>query len=293
MSFAFRTPWKRIVTFTLSALLLAALAVAAVGRVRWSSRQQRKYLAPLLELAVATEPQTIARGRHLAHTLGGCAECHGADLGGRVLEDGPLLRLVGPNLTAGKGSATDGYRDRDWARAIVHGLNRSGRSLLVMPSRELRGFSDDDVAAMIAYVKAVPPVDRVLPPTQVHLLGSIMAGLLELPLLSAESIDHRAPRPQAPPPGPTRAYGAYLLTSCRGCHGSELRGGIRHNPDHPPSADLSQAAMASWDYASFERALRQGKRRDGSDLSPAMPWQATRGLEDDELRAIWLALRGR
>ena len=43
---------------------------------------------------------------------------------------------------------------------------------------------------------------------------------------------------------------------------------------------------------SLEDTLCEGKRRDGSELSPAMPWQATRGLSDDEIQALWLALRG-
>jgi hypothetical protein len=50
--------------------------------------------------------------------------------------------------------------------------------------------------------------------------------------------------------------------------------------------------LVGWSYEAFEAALREGKRRDGSELSPAMPWQATRGLSDDEIQALWLALRG-
>ena len=144
---------------------------------------------------------------------------------------------------------------------------------------------------MIAHLQTVPPVDRVLPPTRFGFLGGALMGLLAPPLFSAEQIDFRAPRPKAPPPGPTRQYGAYLVQVCRGCHGAELRGGLRHNPDDPQSADISPVAMAGWDYPLFERALRQGKRRDGSEMSPAMPWQATQGLNDQELQAIWLALR--
>jgi cytochrome c553 len=291
MTIHIRMNWKRIGGGALVLVMAAAAVVIAVGRARWQARQDRKYLAPALMLPIERDPDTVARGKHLASTLGGCTACHGADLGGRVMEDGPVLRLVGPNLTTGQGSAVAGYEDRDWARAIVHGLNRSGRSLLVMPSRELRGFSDQDVAAMVAYMQSLPPVNRVLPPSGASFLGGVVIGLLGLPVFSAEQIDYRTPRPQAPPPGPNRYYGAYLLTACRGCHGSELRGGIRHGPDRPPSADISPGAMTTWDYASFQRALRDGKRRDGSDMSPAMPWQATRGLKDDELRAIWLALR--
>jgi mono/diheme cytochrome c family protein len=289
-----RILWRRIgmAATTLVTLMLAGSLVAgAIGHHRFRSRRDRPYQVPALGLTVTAEATRVARGGHLVRTLGGCTECHGSDLGGRVMEDGALMRLVGPNLTGGRGSAVEGYADEDWARAIVHGVNRAGRAILAMPSKELRGFANDDVAAMIAFVQSVPPVDRALPGTRVGLLGGVMVGLLGLPLWSAEQIDHWAPRPASPPPGPTRMYGEYLVQVCRGCHGPELRGGIKHDPKLPASADISAGAMAAWTFPGFLRALREGKRRDGSAMTDAMPWRATAGLKDDELRAIWLALR--
>jgi cytochrome c553 len=287
--------WKRIglvAAGVVSLVLVAAVLVATVGHHRFRSRRDRHYSVAPLGLTISRSPEAVARGGHLARTLGGCTECHGADLGGRLLDEGGPMLIVGPNLTGGRGSAVEGYQDEDWVRAIVHGVNRAGRGILLMPSRELRGFSNQDVAAMVAFAQSVPPVDRVLPRTDVGLLGGVMVGLLGLPLWSAEQIDHQAPRSAGPPPGPTRMYGEYLVQVCRGCHGPELRGGIKHNPDLPASADISARAMATWDYPGFVRALREGKRRDGSAMTEAMPWRATAGLQDDELRAIWLALRG-
>ena len=78
---------------------------------------------------------------------------------------------------------------------------------------------------------------------------------------------------------------------CRGCHGPELRGGIVIRPGAPPSGDISPRAMAAWTYTDFEEALRRGKGRNGRTLDPAMPWDATRGLSDEEMRALWLGLR--
>jgi cytochrome c553 len=275
----------------LSLLLVVGAVVAAIGHQRFRARRDRRYAIAPLPLTIAPQPQVLARGGHLVRTLGGCTECHGADLGGRVLKgDGPI-RIVGPNLTGGRGSAVEGYEDQDWARAIVNGVNRAGRAILVMPSKELRGFSNQDVAAMVAFLQAAPPVDRVLPRTEVGLLGGVMVGLLGLPLWSAEEIDHQAPRSDGPPPGPTRIYGEYLVQVCRGCHGPELRGGIKNDPELPASADISPPAMAAWTYPGLVRALREGKRRDGTAMTDAMPWRATAGLKDDELRAIWLALR--
>jgi cytochrome c553 len=141
-------------------------------------------------------------------------------------------------------------------------------------------------------VKQVPPVARHVPSAKVKLPGQVLAGLVSLPWFPAEEIDHRAGRAPAPPRGANRAYGIYLANFCSGCHGKDFRGGIRHDPDQPASADISPAGMAGWSYEAFEAALREGKRRDRSELSPAMPWQATRGLSDDEIQALWLALRG-
>jgi hypothetical protein len=91
--------------------------------------------------------------------------------------------------------------------------------------------------------------------------------------------------------GATVAHGEYLIGVCKGCHGPDLRGGLRHGPDAPPSADISAAAMGGWSREQLERLLRQGKRRDGTEVSPAMPWQAVSGISDEELTAMWLALR--
>ena len=86
-------------------------------------------------------------------------------------------------------------------------------------------------------------------------------------------------------------HGEYLIGVCRGCHGADLRGGLRHGPDSPPSADISPARMAGWSREQLAQLFRQGKRRDGSQVDPAMPWRAMSQLTDDELTAIWLALR--
>jgi hypothetical protein len=63
------------------------------------------------------------------------------------------------------------------------------------------------------------------------------------------------------------------------------------HPGSPPSADISPAAVSRWELASFERALREGRGRDGRTLDEAMPWRSLKNLSNDELRALWLALR--
>jgi len=204
------------------------------------------------------------------------------------MEDNALVRLAAPNLTP---AGTLGeLSDVDWFRAVAHGVDRTGRSLVVMPARELSTFSDRDLAAIIAYVKSVPPVVRDVGASTVSLLGSVVFGLTGADLFSAEGLDHERGPTTAPAAGATREYGMYLVNSCRGCHGPELRGGITVHPGAPPSSDISPAAMREWSFAEFEQALRVGRRRDGSLLDAAMPWNATKGLSYEELRALYLAL---
>jgi cytochrome c553 len=97
-------------------------------------------------------------------------------------------------------------------------------------------------------------------------------------------VDHREP-PAAPPRGASAEYGEYLATigGCRACHGAGLAGTA--NPDAP---DITPARLASWTEADFFRALREGRRPDGSVIDPdKMPWVRSGGMTDEEIRAVW------
>ncbi len=60
----------------------------------------------------------------------------------------------------------------------------------------------------------------------------------------------------------------------------------------PPAANLTPGGeLAGWSDADIMRALREGKRPDGSALNPFMPWKATRYMTDDEIAALVRYLR--
>jgi hypothetical protein len=58
----------------------------------------------------------------------------------------------------------------------------------------------------------------------------------------------------------------------------------------PPASNLTPAGIGSWTEADLTRALRDGKRPDGSQLDEFMPWKVFRGMTDAEIRALWLYL---
>ncbi|RYZ02867.1 MAG: hypothetical protein EOO73_30245 [Myxococcales bacterium] len=281
------TRWLKTVALAVPALLAV---VGTVGVTRFQAKAFQVHRIPEPSLPWAPPPTALERGRHLATTLGGCAECHGSNFAGRVMEDNALVRLAPPNITPA--GVVSGYTNRDWYRAILHGVDPRGRNLLLMPSRELRTFSNDDVQAIITYVKSVPPVRSAVPETRVSLLGQVVLGLAGENLWAANKIRHDEPRTErATPSGATVAHGEYLIAMCKGCHGQNLRGGLKPGPDSPPSADISPSAMTNWTLPQLRTLLRQGKKRDGTDVNPAMPWRAMTALTDEELTAMWLALR--
>lgn len=129
-------------------VLFVAVATAWVGVLRFRSAASRAHAIPPIAARAEATPAALARGRHLATTLGGCADCHAANFAGRVMEDNALLRLAPPNITPA--GVVRGYSDSDWYRALLHGVNPRGQNLVMMPSKELRTFSDADVLAIIA-----------------------------------------------------------------------------------------------------------------------------------------------
>ncbi|MEZ0311815.1 MAG: c-type cytochrome [Myxococcota bacterium] len=282
----------RVIGFFLLGVFVVMAAAAVIGHMRFAQRRDKKHNPPSFVVKTADDPETLARGEHIARTIGGCAECHGADFGGQMLEQDPMFVMAPPNITAGKGSVVRDYHGDDWLRAIAYGVHRDGRSLIAMPSEELGKISDEDLSAVVSYLSQVPPVDREVTPTRLTALGSVVLGLMGAPIFAAEVAANRKAPETTPEPGETRAYGKYLIAVCHGCHGPALEGGIATHPGAPISADISPSAMAAWTFDELEAALRQGKRKSGGVMNPnEMPWGMTKQLTASEMRAVWLALR--
>ena len=63
---------------------------------------------------------------------------------------GPVGRVVGPNITRGRGGRGD-FTDADWVRAIRFGVRRDGTSLVMMPSEVFTNFNNADLMSIVAY----------------------------------------------------------------------------------------------------------------------------------------------
>jgi len=205
--------------------------------------------------------------------------------------------VVASNLTSGKGGVGGEYTDEGWVKAIRHGVRMDGTPLLFMPSTEFYFLSDEDLGAVIAYVKSAPPMENVLPPSGVSPLGRLVMMVPGITFIPAELIPHDAPRPVAPTIGITPEYGEYLTHSCKVCHGLTMSGGqIPGFPaSWPPALNLTWgegSALPNWSEEEFIDTMRTGETPDGVQLRKAyMPWTSYRHMNDDELRAVWVYLK--
>jgi len=282
----------KILGYIVLGLLVVVAGLALLIRYRSQVTLRKIYSVQVRAVTIPTDRTAIEHGQHLAQTRG-CIECHGKDLaGGKVIEDGAMGRLYGPNLTRGKGGRAAAFTDEDWVRAIRHGVGPDGLGLFVMPSVEYSHFSDEDLGALIAYLKDVPAVDRERVPTQYGPVTRVLLTVSADKMIAAAAIDHAHVAPPAViAKGANAEYGRYLASACMGCHGANFSGGKIDvgPPDWPQAANLTLHAdshLSQWSEQDFVAAIRTAKRPDGSTLNPVMP-RGFGGMDDVELKALW------
>jgi mono/diheme cytochrome c family protein len=164
-------------------LAIAVSSVSALlipGMVKQHARS-----TPIPDLKVEATPERIARGKALVD--GFCSACHsttGTLTGG--FEIGGKLRVavgsfVASNLTPAR--PLQHWSDGEIFRAIRNSVSADGRWLMIMSYTNADRLSDDDIEAVIAYIRSVPAAGRQTPepPDRLNLLGVAMLGAGLLP----------------------------------------------------------------------------------------------------------------
>jgi cytochrome c553 len=245
------------------------------------------------ERPLPSDSASLARGAELASTLA-CGDCHAADLGGRVDDAGPFALFATPNLTAGRGGRTATFTVADWDRAIRHGVKKEGTSLVIMPSEVFGYMTNEDFVSLVAHLKRVPPVDREIPPFKLRVVGRLLLGSGQAPLLVAETAP-KEPHEESVPRDSSVERGRYVASihGCGLCHNPSFSGGKADGgpPDGLPASNITPEGIGKWTEEDFRRALREGKRPDGSAISEQMPWKFFGKIADDDMHALWSYLK--
>ena len=298
---------KKILKWTgiilLSVVLIFALVVV--------SMQNKKYDAPYPEIKVSTDSLVIEHGKNLVYGPAHCAYCHSTidkmaalDKGEIVPLSGgfefklPIGKLYSRNLTPDMETGIGKLTDAELVRTLRYGVGSDGRVILdLMPFQHL---SEDDMTAVISFLRSQKPISNKVPKNEYNLLGKIIVPLLVKPVSPTREIL------KSIEPSPTPEYGKYLsesVANCRGCHtkrdlqtgayiGTEFAGGLTIEADQKPGTflttpnltpDKETGVMANWDLEKFKSRFRQGK------LIPfsIMPWGPFSRMSDTELEAIF------
>jgi mono/diheme cytochrome c family protein len=240
-------------------------------------RLRQTFDIPATPIAIPASMASLARGQHVYATRG-CEGCHGEGMKGKVFFDERFIaRLVAPNVP----NVIRGYTDPELARLLRHGVRPNGRGVAAMPSSMLYNLDDEDLGALIAYLRTLSVRPDSLPTTDIRVLARVglVTGQYTLePLV----ITHDAPRP---PKGPDpAALGLYTaLTSCTECHGPKLEG----RPDTP-----GLTIVAGYSAAEFAKLMREGVPKDGRklDLMAEVARSRFAYFSDDEVAGLYAYL---
>ena len=250
-------------------------------------------------IVASTDPAVIAHGEYVFNAVAHCSICHGGPTapkrkrgdrlpmaGGLIFHAGPFGTFVARNLTSDRETGVGAQSDADLARVVRSGVDHQGRFLPFM-KLAVGPIADEDLTALISYVRTFAPVRREEEPEVWGLVGKYLAATKLKPAA-------QVPPPYVPAsPEPSAARGAYLANgpaACRFCHTKHdamagfvetappFSGGDVEPDDTDPASEIqapnltpdpTSSPLAAWDEATFVTRFRGGKVFPGS----SMPWE--------------------
>jgi mono/diheme cytochrome c family protein len=287
-----RTAWratnplvKWIGTILSGLLTLAVAAVSIVGSIGTFRFYNPPY-NPVKDIKVEGTPAQVERGEHLAAAL--CAGCHSTTtefpMTGGVDKGLDLPVKLGSFYSA---NLTPAGPLKDWTdgeifRALRDNVDKDGKRLVSMAGTNVRFISDEDMLALIAFLRSTEPMENEVPEPfdQPNFHALLLTGanrIQDRPLISGPIV---APEKEA-----TAEYGQFLVSflGCQTCHGEDLKGGT--DPLRPKGPTLRIVRAASHD--GFILAIRTGFTHTGRPMEPTMPWKSFGKLDDIELGALY------
>ncbi|HEX8315226.1 MAG TPA: cytochrome c, partial [Flavisolibacter sp.] len=172
---------------------LVILFIVAGVTVATAFRQHLKYDAPFPAIKASKDSAVIARGRHLVLSAAHCADCHSpvrnVDSVLKLGQDPPLSgsfkfqfelgTFYSRNITSDSATGIGRYSDPELARALRHGVRPDGEALL--PFMPFQHLSDEDLAAIISYLRSTKPVRNEVPQNDYTVMGKVIKAFVLKP----------------------------------------------------------------------------------------------------------------
>jgi hypothetical protein len=304
-----------------SFIAMFSMAICLVLYLFFALPRQR----PPADIIVAQTPEQVERGRYLAEKVVLCNDCHskrdwsfyggpaispmvsGSEcltnevkiVGVRVSDDNVPGVLCVRNLTPEKRSGLGRWSDGEIIRAMREGVDRKNHGLFpIMPYSVYRSISDEDAAALVAYMRQLEPIRT----------NRIGRGI-EFPM---GLLTQFWPRPlewdvPMPPREKSARYGGYLsaIGRCEYCHTKRRQYGRDLAPESRYAGgvlfEVDGKQVYSTNLTPHESGLNNMSREEFiamfksySEPQPAPPegntpmdWSAYAGMTEADLGSIY------
>ena len=308
----------KVAAFTVGTVLVVLAGLLVYASVFWDAPVDR----PVRQFVAPRDSAAVARGRFLYTSSLTCWQCHSQGnsatappSGGRVFDLTGISPSLGmyysANITQDVETGIGGWTDAEIIRAIREGVRKDGKVLFpIMPVDPLNGLSDDDVLALVAYLRSIPPVHNAVP--------ARTPSLFARTLMTLGVIGPAQPLPQAvvaPPRAADRFYGEYIVRHaalCSDCHtprnlntgaffyDSLLAGSSFCFGEDPPEPVLAfarnitpddETGIGTWTRDEFLRLMTTGVGPDGVVRSGHMPYSSYASWDSLELNAVYEYIR--
>lgn len=295
---------------------IAILFIIVILSITVASRQHLTYDAPYPNIEATADTNIILRGKELVFGPAHCADCHAPGANPEDLANGidvpltggfafhlPIGAIYTRNLTPDRQTGIGRYSDPEIARLLRYGVRPDGTAILdFMP---FHNTSDEDLTAIISYLRAQAPVYKKVPDHQLNLLGKVVTAFMIKPVGPSGEVLKTVKRDTS------IAYGKYLANSvanCVGCHtkrdmmtgaftGDKFAGGMGfQSPTDPDKVtyltpnltpDPATGRITHWSQQQFISRFRMGKLIRYSE----MPWSSFSRMSDNDLTAIYKYLK--
>ncbi len=253
----------------------------------------------------------IERGRYLVTGIMACGNCHSSrtaegefienmELAGNFVIEEPGFKAYAPNITPDIRSGIGSWTDAEIIRAVREGIRRDEQVMgppMAFPF--YRDISDNDMRAVVAYLRSVPAIENEVP---------LSTYTMELPPSWGPPVGVVPDVPR----DDVVAYGEYLvgpLGHCTHCHTPLVNGqqdfsrlGAGGNLFGKPvsyaftvlASNITQhpqLGIGKWSDEEIKRAITTGIDRNGQQLLPFMGFSFYANISDEDLDAIVAYLR--
>jgi mono/diheme cytochrome c family protein len=309
----------RIVKMTAVLVLVTGAGLAVHVWRTWD----KVYDIPAPEVHRSSDPDVLRRGEYLVYGPAHCVECHAGSpvefrnvatgehvplIGGVRFAAPPLGVIYSKNLTPDPETGIGRYSDGQIARMMRFSVRPNGRAS-VRPLMPFHNMSQDDLDAVISFLRAQPAVRHEVPPNEFTLIGKIVKSLA--PTFKPRDPEMVTPPAVTPAEAMTKERGRYLahyVSNCVGCHthlnditftpvAPEFAGGAVMEPANAPDADpkiwfrtpnltpMQGSALLKFpDRATFIARFRNGGRHYPG--SP-MPWESFARMTENDIGALY------